>query len=203
MACSGRKERELRELGYSSIAGVDEVGRGCLLGPVYAAAVVLDPRKPIRGLNDSKQIHAERREVLRQRIMERAICWAIGTASCEEIDRINILQASRLAMRRAVEALRPCADYLLVDAVTVEIALPQEAIIKGDATCQCIAAASILAKQARDEHLTHLSSLYPQYGLERNKGYGTPEHLTALAQFGPTPEHRRSFLPVQQYSLEF
>lgn len=183
------------------IAGVDEVGRGCLFGPVVAAAVILPEKHGLRGLNDSKQLDAEEREALDPRIRARAISYAIGEASVAEIERINILQASRLAMKRAVEALRPSPDYLLVDAVAVEVGIEQRELIKGDARCQSIAAASILAKVYRDRMMAEYDARYPGYGIARHKGYGTPEHREALEQLGPTPEHRRTFLPVTQLSL--
>jgi ribonuclease HII len=203
MRCSGRREREIREQGFALVAGVDEVGRGCLLGPVFAAAVILPEKHRLRGLNDSKLVPVDQRNLLQQAIQKQAIAWSVAQASVEEIDQINILQASRLAMKRAVQSLAQLPDFLLVDAVSIDLPCPQEAIIKGDAKCQCIAAASILAKTARDAFLVELGSRYPGFGLERNKGYGTPEHLRGLAALGPTPEHRRSFLPVQQYCLEF
>ena len=159
--------------------------------------MVLNPDRPIRGLNDSKELDAERREVLAERIRERAVCWAIGAADAYEIDRINILQASRLAMRRAIEKLSPACDYLLIDAVKVDLPLEQEAIIKGDALCQCIAAASILAKVARDACMRRWDTVFPEFGFARNKGYGTDEHYAALRSCGPTTLHRFSFEPVR------
>lgn len=179
------------------MAGVDEVGRGSLFGPVYAAAVILSPDRPIRGLRDSKLIPAERRDVLAPRIRERAVAWAVGAADVYEIDHINILQAARLAMRRAVERLTPAADYLLIDATTVDLPLPQRSIIHGDTLSQCIAAASILAKVERDECMSRWHEVFPQYGLASNKGYYTPDHLSALAAHGPTSLHRFSFEPVR------
>jgi ribonuclease HII len=176
---------------------VDEVGRGALFGPVFAGAVVLDPARPIRGLRDSKELDAETRELLSGRIRERAIAWAVAAADAFEIDRINILQASRLAMRRAIEKLHPPCDYLLIDAITVDLPLPQEPIIGGDARCQCIAAASILAKTARDECMRRWDAVFPEFGLARNKGYGTDEHYAALRNFGPTTLHRFSFEPIR------
>ena len=197
MACGGKHERAARARGFQYVAGVDEVGRGALFGPVYAAAVVLNPDRPIRGLQDSKELDAERREVLAERIRERAVCWALGAADAYEIDRINILQASRLAMRRAIEKLAPACDYLLIDAVKVDVPLQQEAIIKGDALCQCIAAASILAKVARDGCMRRWDTVFPEFGFARNKGYGTDEHYAALRSCGPTTLHRFSFEPVR------
>lgn len=188
-------------MGFCRIAGVDEVGRGCLFGPVVAAAVILPEKHGLRGLNDSKQLDLEEREALAPRIQERAIAWAVAEASVEEIERINILEASRLAMKRAVESLEPAADYLLVDAVAVNVAIEQRELIKGDARCQSIAAASIVAKVYRDRLMQEFDARYPGYGIARHKGYGTPEHREALEQLGPTPLHRRTFLPVAQLSL--
>lgn len=195
--CSFNLERQAIQYGYTAIAGVDEAGRGCLFGPVYAAAVILDPGKPIRGLNDSKQLDAETRETLAIRIRERAIAFAVATATAAEIDRINILQASRLAMRRAVDALAVPADYLLIDATTVDLPLPQQAIIHGDALSRSIAAASILAKTSRDARLRELDIVYPGYDLASNKGYGAPAHLAGLERLGPTTEHRMTYAPVR------
>ncbi|MBM3757489.1 MAG: ribonuclease HII [Acidobacteria bacterium] len=197
LRCTSAFERQARSAGFAAIAGVDEAGRGCLFGPVYAAAVILDPDKPIQGLNDSKQLDEETREELAPKIRDRALAWAVASASAAEIDRINILQASRLAMKRAVESLPVAADYLLVDATTVDLPLPQEALIKGDARCRSIAAASILAKTARDTKLKELDVTYPGYGFAKNKGYGAPDHLAALRKLGPTPEHRKTFAPVR------
>jgi ribonuclease HII len=195
--CDSRFERKARQGGYHHVAGVDEVGRGSLFGPVFAAAVILDPDRAIRGLRDSKQLDAERRETLSHRIRERATAWAIGAADVFEIDHLNILQASRLAMRRAVEKLCPAADYLLVDAVSVDGGSAQRGIIHGDARSQSIAAASILAKVERDACISRWHEVFPQYGLDTNKGYHTPEHIKALETFGPTSLHRFSFEPVR------
>lgn len=198
---SSRYERAARKAGYRAIAGVDEAGRGALFGPVFAAAVVLDPARPIRGLDDSKQLDPERRETLASRIRERAAAWGVGAADPFEIDRINILEAARLAMRRAVELLTSC-DYLLVDAIHVNVSLPQRAVIHGDALSFSIAAASILAKTARDRAMVAWDSVFPEYGLESNKGYSTPDHISALERLGPTWLHRFSFLPVRQCAPE-
>jgi ribonuclease HII len=168
-----------------------------LFGPVFAAAVILSPERPIRGLRDSKILPAERRQTLAQRIRERAVAWAVAASDVYEIDHINILQASRLAMRRAVEALQPPADFLLIDAVKVELDVPQRALVHGDAISQCIAAASILAKVERDACLDKWHEVFPQYGLDTNRGYSTPEHIQALRTFGPTSMHRFSFEPVR------
>ena len=188
----------MRGQGFRAVAGVDEAGRGCLFGPVFAAAVVLDPERPIAGLADSKVLAAGRREALAAAIRERAACWAVASASAAEIDRVNIREASRLAMRRAVQSLDPPCDYLLVDALTIDWPVPQQALIQGDARVTAIAAASILAKVERDACMRVLSAEYPGYGLERHKGYPTAEHREALRQLGPTPLHRRSFAPVRE-----
>jgi ribonuclease HII len=180
------------------IAGVDEAGRGALFGSVFAAAVILDPERPVDGLRDSKQLTAERREELAAEIRERARAWAVADVDAAEIDRINILEASRLAMRRAIEKLNPPADYLLVDAVQVDLELPQQALIKGDARCRSIAAASILAKVDRDCSMREWDRVYPQYGLARHKGYPTVEHLEALAAHGAAQQHRFSYAPVRE-----
>jgi ribonuclease HII len=197
--CEGTLERELRARGFAAVAGVDEVGRGSLFGPVVAAAVVLCPDRPIRGLNDSKQLEPERREVLSARIRERAVTWAIGAVDSATIDAINIYQASRKAMRLAIEQLNPRPDFLLTDAMPIELAIPQRPLIKGDATVHAIAAASILAKVWRDACLCEWDKIYPQYGLASHKGYSTPEHFRAIEEFGPTPLHRLSFAPVREH----
>ncbi len=194
---SSRYERAARKAGFRVIAGLDEAGRGALFGPVFAAAVVLDSDRPIRGLNDSKQLLPERRGVLAARIRERSLAWGVGAADAFEIDRVNILQASRLAMRRAVQQLNIQCDYLLIDATTVDVEVTQRAVIHGDARCFSIAAASILAKVARDAALTEWDRVFPEYSLAQHKGYGTPEHLAALERFGPTTLHRYSFEPVR------
>jgi len=197
---TSRHERAFRRAGYRAIAGLDEAGRGALFGPVFAAAVILDPEKPIRGLDDSKQLAPERREVLAHRIRERAQSWAVAAADAFEIDHWNILQAARLAMRRAVEQLPSPCDFLLVDAIHVDLPLPQKALIHGDALCFSIAAASILAKVARDAALQAWDAVFPEYRFKDNKGYGTPEHLAALERLGPTTLHRFSFEPVRNVS---
>jgi ribonuclease HII len=195
--CSSRFERLARAAGYVCIAGLDEVGRGCLFGPVYAAAAVLNPDKTIRGLDDSKLLEPGDRERLSDRIQDCAIAWSIAWADSGEIDAINIYQASRLAMKRALDALRPQPDYLLIDALRLDTGIEQRPLIHGDARCRSIAAASILAKVARDRAMAAYESRYPGYGLARHKGYATPEHRRALTELGPTPEHRMSFLPVR------
>lgn len=196
--CDSRFERRLRSLGYASIAGVDEAGRGSLFGPVFAAAVILSPEEAIVGLRDSKELTPERREQFAGRIQSVAAAWAVAFAGADEIDRINILEASRLAMKRAVEQLSPLPDFLLVDAISIDLPIPQRALIKGDARCRSIAAASILAKVCRDRCMHDWDAVYPQYGLCRGKGYATPEHRRALDAFGPTPLHRFSFEPVRR-----
>lgn len=198
MRCTSQLEDEVRRQGFLRPAGVDEAGRGALFGPVFAAAVILDPQRPIQGLADSKALLADRRCSLAALIRENAVAWAVASADSAEIDTINILQASRLAMRRAVQALFPAPDYLLIDACTVELALPQESLIKGDARVQAIAAASILAKTARDACIDALDRDYPGYGLARHKGYPTSEHRAALLRLGPTPLHRRTYAPVRE-----
>ena len=179
------------------LCGVDEAGRGPLAGAVFAAAVVLDPRRPIRGLADSKLLPEATREKLAGRIKSRAIAWAVASASVEEIDSINILRASLLAMRRAVEALGMEPEEVYVDGLhTPDIAFKCRAIVKGDSLVKAISAASILAKTARDAEMTLLDERYPGYGFANHKGYSTPEHLAALKVFGPCEIHRRSFEPV-------
>ena len=197
---SSRHERAARDAGYRIIAGVDEAGRGALFGPVFAAAVVLDPGRSLRGLDDSKQLEPGRREVLAERVRERAIAWAVGAADAYEIDRWNILEASRLAMKRAIRSLPVACDYLLIDFVSVDLELPQKPLVHGDAVCRSIAAASILAKVERDWALRQWDEVFPGFALASNKGYGSPDHLAALQQFGPTMMHRYSFSPVRQAS---
>lgn len=194
---TSRHERAARKAGYRTIAGLDEAGRGALFGPVFAAAVVLDPARPLRGLDDSKRLDPERREVLALRIRERALAWAVGAADAFEIDRVNILEASRLSMSRALDRLPVGCDYLLTDAIRLDSGLPQLPLIHGDALCRSIAAASILAKVARDAALRAWDRVFPEYGLAHNKGYGTADHLEALHRIGPTPLHRFSFEPVR------
>jgi len=199
--CEGTIEREIRARGFRLVAGVDEVGRGALFGSVFAAAVILAPDRPIRGLNDSKQLEPERREVLSERIRERALAWSVAAVDSATIDRINIYQASRLAMKLAVEKLQPAADFLLIDALYLDVPVAQRALIQGDARCHAIAAASILAKVARDACMREWDAVYPAYGLASHKGYSTPEHSDALEAHGPSPLHRLSFAPVQIRSL--
>jgi ribonuclease HII len=194
-------ERELRARGFRAVAGADEVGRGSLFGPVFAAAVILSPDNPIRGLNDSKQLDPERREVLAVRIRERAVAWSVAAVDAATIDCINIYQASKVAMRTAIQNLRPAPDFLLTDALPLELAIPQRPLIKGDARCHAIAAASILAKVSRDECMRIWHVVFPAYNLAENKGYATPDHQQALREHGPTPLHRLSFEPVRAAAL--
>lgn len=181
------------------VAGVDEVGRGPLAGPVCAAAVILDPARPIAGLADSKKLSAARRERLDGQIREQSLAWAIAWSSVEEIDRINILQASLLAMQRAVAALGVRPGRVLVDGNRCpDFGCAAEAIVGGDGSVASIAAASIIAKVARDAEMLRLALEYPDYGFARHKGYPTAEHLSALRRLGPCPLHRRSFGPVRE-----
>ncbi|PAU75955.1 ribonuclease HII [Halomonas salipaludis] len=181
------------------LAGVDEVGRGPLVGSVVAAAVILDPARPVEGLNDSKALSAKRREALDAEIRERALAFAVAEASAEEIDELNIYHATHLAMRRAIDALAPAAEYLLVDGNRLPgHHVPGQAVVKGDARHPAIAAASILAKVARDADMAALDARHPDYGFARHKGYPTREHLAALERLGALPEHRRSFGPVKR-----
>lgn len=179
------------------VAGVDEVGRGPLAGAVVAAAVILDPNNPIEGLTDSKKLTEKKRDALFDIIKRDSKAWAIGRAEVEEIDELNILHASMLAMKRAVEQLTPQAEYALVDGNRCpDLACPSEAVVKGDLTVPCISAASILAKVARDREMEALDQQYPGYGLAKHKGYPTKAHMDALKELGPTEIHRRSFGPV-------
>jgi ribonuclease HII len=181
-----------------NVCGVDEAGRGPLAGPVYAAAVILDPERPIRGLRDSKQLTADTRERLADRIRERALSWSIASSSVDEIDTINILQASLLAMRRAVEGLGVAPGHVLVDGNQLpKLNYTCEAVIKGDTKVAAISAASILAKTARDALMRALHQDHPQYGFDQHVGYATPQHLASLALHGASPIHRRSFAPVR------
>ncbi|HET8707558.1 MAG TPA: ribonuclease HII [Pseudomonadales bacterium] len=180
------------------VAGLDEVGRGPLFGAVVAAAVILDPAKPIVGLTDSKKLSEKQREALAEEIKQKAKAWALGRAEVEEIDQINILHASMLAMQRAYEALNFTADFALVDGNRCpKLSCPVEAIVKGDLTEPCISAASIIAKVTRDQEIIELDAIYPGYGLADHKGYPTKQHLEAIKRLGVTPLHRRSFGPVK------
>ncbi|MGD2056547.1 MAG: ribonuclease HII [Gammaproteobacteria bacterium] len=180
------------------LAGVDEAGRGPLAGPVIAAAVILDPANPVTGLRDSKQLSASRRDSLYAEITARSLAWATGRSEVVEIDTINILQATMLAMRRAVEKLVPAARYALVDGNRCPpLACPAEAVIRGDSRIAAISAASIIAKVTRDREMIALDDVYPGYGLARHKGYPSRKHLEALQRLGVTPIHRRSYAPVR------
>ena len=191
-------EEEARGRGFRLIAGVDEVGRGALAGPVVAAAVILDPERPLpRGLNDSKKLTALQRERIAGELKATALCYAVGLVSAEEIDRTNILIATRRAMRDALEQLCPAAEFALIDAVQLrEIALPHRAIIRGDSCCASIAAASVVAKTYRDALMRELHQEFPHYGFDAHVGYGTRAHWEALRQHGPCAIHRRTFRGV-------
>jgi ribonuclease HII len=196
--CSTRFEREARKCGWQRIAGLDEVGRGSLFGQVVAAAVILDPKRRIVGLDDSKKLPAERREILAMRIREHALAWAIAEVDASRIDAWNIYQASRMAMAEALSQLKISPDYLLLDAMQLDVLIEQKSLIHGDALSVSIAAASIIAKVERDRQMREWHEIYPQYGLAQHKGYATPVHLAALRAHGPTPHHRYSFSPVRE-----
>lgn len=191
-------ERQARGEGFCFIAGVDEVGRGCLAGPVVAAACILDPDKPLAaGLNDSKKLTPKRRTEIAEYLKQNVLAYAMGQVEAKEIDRINILRATKRAMKLAVEALRLAADFLLIDALQLnDLTLPQKAIIKGDSTSASIAAASVLAKTYRDALMRQYDLEYPQYGFGSNAGYGTAAHFAALRAHGPCPLHRKTFRGV-------
>jgi ribonuclease HII len=179
------------------LAGVDEVGRGPLVGDVVTAAVILDPQKPIQGLADSKKLSEKKREALFEEIQEKALCWSIARATAQEIDTLNILQASLLAMKRAVELLRIQPEFVLVDGNRLpRWSYPSEAVVKGDSRVAAISAASILAKVQRDREMALLDMQYPDYGFADHKGYPTAKHIAALQRLGVTPLHRRSYAPV-------
>src|SRR5215468_9316878 len=196
LKCTQKFEKLAHAGGAKLIAGVDEVGRGSLFGPVVAAAVILEPDYRIKGLRDSKLLDQATREKLAERIKGHAIAYAVAAVDVARIDQLNIYWASLLAMRRAIEQLMPAPDHLLIDAVRVDWDCPQTNIIHGDALSISIAAASIVAKVARDEMIRCWDPVYPQYDLASNKGYRSPKHLAALKEFGPTPLHRLSFAPV-------
>jgi ribonuclease HII len=180
------------------LAGVDEVGRGPLVGSVVAAAVILDPKQEISGLADSKKLSEKKRQLISDEIKTKALAWAIAEASVAEIDKLNILHASMLAMERAVKKLDPGAEYVLVDGNRIPkgLGISAASVVKGDALAKSISAASILAKVWRDTDMLRLDTLYPQYGIAKHKGYPTKAHLEALQRCGPSPEHRKSFGPV-------
>lgn len=196
LRCTLRYEKRAWESGAILVAGVDEVGRGSLFGPVVAAAVILDRGYRVRGLRDSKLLLAERREILAERIREHAVAWAVAAVDAARIDQINIYQASRVAMLEAVRLLQPVPDHLLIDAVRIDCEMKQQPIIHGDALSASIAAASIIAKVERDRMIREWDPVFPAYGLASNKGYSTPKHLAALREHGPSPLHRQSFAPV-------
>lgn len=196
--CCSRYERDARQHGWQRIAGIDEAGRGSLFGPVVAGAVILNPRRRIVGLDDSKKLSAERRGELALRIRDHALAWAVAEIDAARIDAWNIYQASRQAMMAAVSQLHPLPDYMLLDAMELDLPIEQKALIHGDARSVSIAAASILAKVERDHRMEEFDQMYPQYGLAQNKGYGTSEHLAALRRHGPTPLHRFSYAPVRE-----
>lgn len=188
-------ENEIYAEGFSLICGVDEAGRGPLAGPVYAAAVILPRDAVIEGLNDSKKLTEKKREALFDVITERALTYGIASASVEEIEKLNILNATFLAMNRAIDKLDPIPELALIDGNrSTGIAMPSRCVVKGDSRCADIAAASILAKVSRDRYMLTLAEKYPQYHFEQHKGYGTKLHYEALREYGPSPEHRPSFL---------
>jgi ribonuclease HII len=190
-------ENSLRRVGFCNVAGVDEVGRGCLAGPVTAAAVVLDPGRHIPGLADSKAVPGEERDELYERIVRLALAWAVASSDPREIDTVNIHRASLGAMRRAVLSLVPLPDVVLVDAFRIpDIPMAQRGVPHGDRRCAAIAAASIIAKVTRDREMVSLHQADPRYGFDRHKGYATADHLSAVARFGYSDAHRRSFRPA-------
>jgi ribonuclease HII len=196
--CCSRFERLARQRGWLRIAGIDEAGRGSLFGPVVAAAVILNPRRRIVGLDDSKKLPASRRAVLADRIRQHALDFAVAQVGAARIDAWNIYEASRQAMLAAVTSLTMAADYLLVDCMELPLSVEQKSLIHGDARSISIAAASILAKTERDRLMDEFDAVYPQYGLCHNRGYATADHLAALRAHGPSPLHRHSFAPVRE-----
>ncbi len=205
LECSSRLESCLSRRGLKLVAGTDEAGRGSLLGPLYVAAVILDAARPIPGLNDSKKLSAPVRSGFAAEIREKALACQVIAVPAREVDELNVYEATRQAMIRALLALEPQPEFVLADAMPLQngrkpgFAIPYWPLIHGDARSVSIAAASILAKVGRDEHLEQLDRQYPQYCLARNKGYGTREHLDALARYGPCPEHRRTYQPVKDF----
>lgn len=196
LKCTTKYEKLAAAAGAKLIAGVDEVGRGALFGPVVAAAVILDPGYRIKGLRDSKLLPPERREVLAKRIREHAVAWSIAAVDVARIDQLNIYWASNLAMKKAVHGLNCPPDHLLIDAMKLDLACAQTAIIHGDALSASIAAASIIAKVYRDALVCEWAPVFPEYDLANNKGYSAPKHIKALREIGPSPLHRQSFAPV-------
>ena len=204
LKCSSRLESSLLRRGIRLVAGTDEAGRGSLLGPLYVAAVILDAAQPIPGLNDSKKLSPQARSGFAGQIRQTALAYQVLAVPAKEVDDLNVYEATRQAMIRALLALDPQPEFALADAMPLQngrrpgFSIPYWSLIHGDARSVSIAAASILAKVARDEHLDRLDRQYPQYGLARNKGYGTRDHLDALAHYGPCPEHRRTYQPVKE-----
>jgi ribonuclease HII len=204
--CTYRLEAQAHRRGFHWVAGCDEAGRGALLGPLFAAAVILDPANPIVGLNDSKKLPRAERERLDAEIRAKALAFQVVAVSAAQVDAVNVYEASRQAMLRALEKLNPTPEFVFTDAMPLSRRrgdrgwpIAHCAIVHGDARCASIAAASILAKVARDAHLAELDKLYPVYRLAQNKGYGTPDHLAALGRYGPCAEHRKTFEPVASY----
>ena len=188
-------ENELKNKGYNLIAGVDEAGRGPLAGPVYAAAVILKEGAVIDGINDSKKLTEKKREELFDKIIENSVAYAISSVDEKVIDEINILNATHMAMNNAVDKLQPKADYVIIDGNSIKnMKTPHETVVKGDAKSISIAAASILAKVSRDRYILEMAKIYPQYGFEKHKGYGTKAHNEAILEHGPSPIHRKTFL---------
>ena len=208
--CTWRYEELARTSGYQRVAGCDEAGRGSLLGPLYAAAVILDPARPIAGVDDSKKLSPAARAGLAKAIEATSLAYCVIAVSAREVDRLNVYEASRLAMIQAIEGLNLPPDFILTDAMPLQprlgnrgLHLPHTSIIRGDTQSVSIAAASILAKVHRDRHMMELDALYPQYNLASNKGYGTPLHLQAILRHGPCAEHRRTYQPVKDMELPF
>ncbi len=204
--CTLRLEKLAFRQGWRRVAGCDEAGRGALLGPLYAAAVILDPDRPIAGLDDSKKLSPEVRLELAEEIRAQALAYHVVAVDAQEVDLLNVYEASRQAMLRALGQLNPPPEFVLTDAMPLEgrgvnFYIPHRAIVHGDAQSATIAAASILAKVERDRKMEELDRLFPEYHLAQNKGYGTPEHLEAIARFGPCSEHRKTFQPVKDYYL--
>jgi ribonuclease HII len=192
-------EQTLRQQGFCHIAGIDEVGRGPLAGPVVAAAVILPENFYLPGIDDSKKLTEQKREIFYEQITEQAVSFHVGIISSEEIDRINIFEATKKAMLAAICGLDPKPDFLLIDAVDLNTPYPCQSIVKGDAKSVSIAAASIIAKVTRDRMMKEIGKLYPGYGFENNMGYGTKEHLEAIKKLGATPYHRKSFAPIKDF----
>jgi ribonuclease HII len=208
LECSWRLEAQARGRGYACVAGCDEAGRGALIGPLYAAAVILDPARPIAGLDDSKKLAPEARTELNKEIRAKAVSFHVVAISAEQVDALNVYEASRRAMIQALRALAPPPQFIFTDAMPLpprvrgcKFLAPHCALIHGDARSVSIAAASILAKVARDLHMRRLDRMYPRYNLAQNKGYATPEHLVSLRRYGPCAEHRKTFQPVKDFHL--